>query len=215
MRIALTACSLIVFVYATEIHQDFANSVDTNQDEDKPAFGLINHPYVGIPVGAWKIIDSNATEIDTICNEQQTFCSNECGGQDLTLINFCNRSTVAWNCKCKNHVPDTPPYRWPATIAECHGKETTCNNGCSYGITKAICSKACNQYYKCNQAGSPPSGLQVENEYNIPNYNIVTENTGIHSPLNASIAFKLHVSSFIQLVVTPFFIGILQIFLIY
>lgn len=45
MRIALTACSLIVFVYATEIHQDFANSVDTNQDEDKPAFGLINHPY--------------------------------------------------------------------------------------------------------------------------------------------------------------------------
>ncbi|KAF1805987.1 hypothetical protein FB192DRAFT_1276521 [Mucor lusitanicus] len=109
---------------------------------------------------------------------------------------------MAWNCKCKNHVPDTPPYGWPITISECHGKETACNHGCSSGSTNAICLKACGQYYKCNQAGSPPSGLRVDNENDVPNYSIA----GIQSPLNSSnaaAAVQWHVSfsSFVQLFV--------------
>ncbi|KAL0136164.1 hypothetical protein V8B55DRAFT_1579250 [Mucor lusitanicus] len=105
---------------------------------------------------------------------------------------------MAWNCKCKNHVPETPPYGWPSTIAECHGKETTCNNGCFSGSTKDICLKACGQYYKCNQAGSPPSGLRVDNENQIPKYSMTT---GIDSPLNSSsAAVQWHTAVFSSLV---------------
>ncbi|KAL7332608.1 hypothetical protein PS15p_201637 [Mucor circinelloides] len=202
MKIILLVCILFACASTLETRQDFVDNADANQEEEKPDVGgSLNRPYVGIPVGTWKITDLNVTERDVICNEQQTFCSNECGGNDLVVINFCNRLTMAWNCKCKNHVPDTPPYGWPSTIAECHGKETTCNNGCSSGTTKAICLKACNQYYKCNQAGSPPSGLRVDNENDVPTYSIATESNGLQSPLNSSsAALQLHVSfSFIQL----------------
>ncbi|KAI8644686.1 hypothetical protein BD408DRAFT_110081 [Parasitella parasitica] len=121
---------------------------------------------------------------------------------------------MAWNCKCKNHVPDTPPYGWPNTIAECRGKEATCIKRCSPGTTNGICLKACSQYYKCNQAGSPPSGLQVENEDSIPNYNLVAENMSANSPLQPSGAQLLHASSFAQLsVAAGFFVVILQTFL--
>ncbi|KAL0141173.1 hypothetical protein V8B55DRAFT_1379602 [Mucor lusitanicus] len=201
-RSNLAVCLLIVCASAAEIHQDFVDNVDSSQDEDKPTSGSINHPYVGIPIGTWKITDLSTAERDHVCNEQQTFCSNKCGGQDLVTINFCNTTTMAWNCKCKNHVPDTPPYGWPITISECHGKETACNHGCSSGSTNAICLKACGQYYKCNQAGSPPSGLRVDNENDVPNYSIA----GIQSPLNSSnaaAAVQWHVSfsSFVQLFV--------------
>lgn len=47
---------------------------------------------------------------------------------------------------------------------------TACNNRCPYDTTKTICLKACTQYYKYNQASTPPSGLQVMNECDIPNY---------------------------------------------
>ncbi|KAK4513102.1 uncharacterized protein ATC70_000140 [Mucor velutinosus] len=197
-RILLIAYWLTVYVLGSEIHQDFVDNVDPSQDEDNPASGSTHHPYVGIPVGTWKMIDLSTVEKDEICSEQQTFCSNECGGYDLTIVNFCNRTTMAWNCKCKNHVPDTPPYGWPSTIAECHGKETACNNGCSSGSTKAICLKACGQYYKCNQAGSPPSSLRVDNENDVPNYSIA----GIQSPLNSSnaaVQWHISLSSFVQL----------------
>ncbi|GAN05627.1 hypothetical protein MAM1_0097d05099 [Mucor ambiguus] len=103
-----------------------------------------------------------------------------------------------WHGIANNHVPDTPPYGWPSAIAECHGKETACNNGCSSGSTKTICLKACGQYYKCNQAGSPSSGLRVDNENEAPSYSIA----GIGSPLNSSsTAVQWHVrfSSFVQL----------------
>ncbi|CAO3636973.1 unnamed protein product [Mucor fragilis] len=202
-RTHLTVCLLISCASAAETHQDFVDNVDAIQDEDSPTARSANHPYVGIPVGVWKITDLTTSERDMVCNEQQAFCNNECGGQDLVLTNFCNTSTMAWNCKCKNHVPDTPPYGWPNTIAECRGKETACNNGCSSGSTNAICLKACSQYYKCNQAGSPPSGLQVDNENDVPSYSVAAATSGgIQSPLNtSSAAVQRHVClpSFVQL----------------
>lgn len=45
-------------------------------------------------------------------------------------------------------------------------------NGCTYGATKDICVKACNKYFKCNQAGSPLSGLRIEREDQIPSYSL-------------------------------------------
>lgn len=47
---------------------------------------------------------------------------------------------------------------------------TACSNGCPYGTAKTICLKACTEYYIYNQASIPPSGLQVVNECDIPNY---------------------------------------------
>ncbi|KAI9249935.1 hypothetical protein EDC94DRAFT_527401 [Helicostylum pulchrum] len=79
---------------------------------------------------------------------------------------------MSWMCSCQNQVPDVPPYHWPITLAECHGRESSCMNGCTYGTTKDVCMKACNKYYKCDKAGSPSSGLRVEKEQDKPAYSL-------------------------------------------
>lgn len=48
MRIALIVFSLILLTSATENHQDFVNSADTNQEEEKSTSGAANHPYGNI-----------------------------------------------------------------------------------------------------------------------------------------------------------------------
>lgn len=151
-------------------NQDFIDN-DTVTDEPSLA-GTPNHPYVGIPIGTWKITDLGTDERKLLCQQQQEFCTTECGGDRLVKKNFCNLGTMGWICKCQNHVPDNPPYQWPVALAECHGRENSCIKGCTYGATKEICIKACNKYFKCNQAGSPLSGLRIEREDQIPSYSL-------------------------------------------
>ncbi|KAI8984015.1 hypothetical protein BDF20DRAFT_804540, partial [Mycotypha africana] len=79
---------------------------------------------------------------------------------------------MAWNCACQNHVPDTPPYSWPITIAECQGKEASCSQQCNYGVTQNVCLKGCKRYFKCNKPGGPKSGLQVKDENQLPDYDL-------------------------------------------
>lgn len=79
----------------------------------------------------------------------------------------------------QDQVPTVPPYHWPVAIAECHGKELSCSNACSDGATKDICTQACSRYYRCDQAGSPPSGLKVDDENKIPVYQVPVSNGSI------------------------------------
>ncbi|KAI9352422.1 hypothetical protein BD770DRAFT_474469 [Pilaira anomala] len=79
---------------------------------------------------------------------------------------------MSWMCSCQNQVPNVPPHHWPIALAECNGREASCKEGCGFDSTKTICIHACYKYFKCDKAGSPSSGLRVENEQDEPNYNI-------------------------------------------
>ncbi|KAI7893415.1 uncharacterized protein EV154DRAFT_561410 [Mucor mucedo] len=43
-----------------------------------------NHPYVGLPIGTWRITDFNSSRREEICSSQQDFCVNKCENQVRT-----------------------------------------------------------------------------------------------------------------------------------
>ncbi|KAI9251193.1 hypothetical protein BY458DRAFT_482408 [Sporodiniella umbellata] len=88
---------------------------------------------------------------------------------------------MGWGCTCKNQVPTVPPYHWPVSVAECRGKESSCINACSDGAIKDLCTKACSRYYVCDQAGSPPSGLKVDDKDIKPIYQVSVSDGSVYS----------------------------------
>ncbi|KAI8062960.1 hypothetical protein BDF21DRAFT_347427 [Thamnidium elegans] len=99
---------------------------------------------------------------------------------------------MSWMCSCQNQVPDVPPYHWPITLAECHGREASCINGCTYGTTKEICIKACNKYYRCDKAGSPSSGLRVEKEQDKPTYSLTNNANSVVYIMKFTVCIFFH-----------------------
>ncbi|KAL1928698.1 hypothetical protein VTP01DRAFT_2484 [Rhizomucor pusillus] len=136
------------------------------------AGGHAQTPIVGLPISSWSILQLDDQSRASVCNQQQGFCNDQCGGGNMTTINFCNVTTMAWDCKCQNKVPDCPPYQWPVTVAECKGRESACQAGCTDESTKDLCTNACSHYYKCNRPGGPPSKLHTENPDQVPVYEV-------------------------------------------
>jgi hypothetical protein len=115
--------------------------------------------------------------------------------QKKKIIKECNISL-----RLKNHVPITPPYHWPVTVAECHGKESSCRNSCSEGVIKDLCSQACAKYYRCDAAGSPPSGLKVDEADQAPIYHLPVSRASVLLPYSSTII------KFLMLILTLIFI---------
>ncbi|KAI8331479.1 hypothetical protein BC941DRAFT_474823 [Chlamydoabsidia padenii] len=113
-----------------------------------------NSPKIGLQLGTWSILDLNETQRGAVCDEQIQFCKNDCGD---TSINFCDSKTMQWGCNCQQKLPKSLPFQWPVTVAECSGKEKTCESGCA----DQNCRDLCQNYFKCNRPGSEPSKLRM------------------------------------------------------
>ncbi|ORZ15310.1 hypothetical protein BCR42DRAFT_376481 [Absidia repens] len=66
-----------------------------------------------------------------------------------------------WGCTCQQKIPNSLPFQWPVTVAECNGKENTCEAGCGNGAQADLCRNLCSGYFKCNRPGSEPSKLRL------------------------------------------------------
>ncbi|KAI7852519.1 hypothetical protein BDC45DRAFT_443931 [Circinella umbellata] len=86
---------------------------------------------------------------------------------------------MAWNCSCRNKVPDSPPYQWPVTLAECTGREQKCQAKCTNQSTQQLCIEGCAKYFRCNRPGGPQSQLQVMDPNMTPKYDDPTSNATV------------------------------------
>ncbi|KAI9252429.1 hypothetical protein BDA99DRAFT_587930 [Phascolomyces articulosus] len=104
---------------------------------------------------------------------------------------------MAWGCNCRNKVPDSPPYQWPVTLAECTGKERNCEIGCNDQPAKDLCIEGCNKYFRCNRPGGPQSRLQTLHPDIAPNYDTTTAKSNTLSPLSGGLPLLLLLLSII------------------
>ncbi|CAO3613874.1 unnamed protein product [Cunninghamella blakesleeana] len=116
---------------------------------------------INIPLGTWSINDLNSTERTLICDQQKSYCINDCGSNQLTKLNFCQVDTLNWGCTCQNKLPNSLPFQWPVVIAECNGKEKACEAECN-GVTDDLCRQSCSNYYKCGKPGGQISHLRAD-----------------------------------------------------
>ncbi|CAO3659714.1 hypothetical protein G6F70_003839 [Rhizopus microsporus] len=176
---------ILLLLFSVIVSFSKETQFDPNPDESGPVAGSTPyHPYIGLPVTTWSIIQLNETERTSVCNNQTSFCKDQCGGDNYITTNFCNTTTMAWGCNCSNHIPSSPPYHWPIVVAECQGKESSCLAGCGDGVAKDICRDACSRYYKCDQAGGPKSGLRVDRPDQPPVYDVPVISNSLASTLS-------------------------------
>ncbi|KAI7899940.1 uncharacterized protein BX663DRAFT_519047 [Cokeromyces recurvatus] len=151
------AASQLVRVYADE-----GDSNNNNSTEQRPA----NLPHVG-----WTILRIDPSSRENLCQRQIAYCFNNCGGPNNTPKNFCNATSMAWNCGCDRKEADFAPYLWPVVQAECTGKSQDCQLICNQDkVNPSACSTACTSYYQCGTEFAPPSYLETENSSDEPSY---------------------------------------------
>ncbi|KAI9495533.1 hypothetical protein BDB00DRAFT_813690 [Zychaea mexicana] len=122
-------------------------------------------------------------------------------------FSFCNQTTMAWGCNCRNKVPDCPPYQWPVTLAECRGREQKCEAGCSTNHpTKDICTDGCKSYFRCNRPGGPQSRLQTEQPNISPVYDMTTSAT------SSATAFRMFSPSIVAAVMVDLLLSLLVLY---
>ncbi|KAJ8655614.1 hypothetical protein O0I10_008702 [Lichtheimia ornata] len=121
---------------------------------------------LAIPIGTWSILELNDTARSDVCHQQIDFCDEECGGSDQVSLNFCKEDTMEWGCNCKSKIPECAPYQWPVTVAECRGRETKCQEGCTDSVTQELCKDGCSEYFRCQRPGGPASQLRSESVNN-------------------------------------------------
>ncbi|KAI8144518.1 hypothetical protein BJV82DRAFT_607596 [Fennellomyces sp. T-0311] len=143
---------------------------NANSSAAAPADDSSHSVNIGLPIGTWSILQLNESSRAAVCKQQNDFCASECGGPAMTSLNFCNQTTMAWGCNCRNKVPDCPPYQWPVTLAECQGREQKCESGCTDHPTESLCVEGCTKYFRCNRPGGPQSRLQTNHPDATPIY---------------------------------------------
>lgn len=47
-------------------------------------------------------------------------------------------------------------------MAECRGRETKCQEGCTDSVTQELCKDGCSEYFRCQRPGGPASQLRSE-----------------------------------------------------
>lgn len=52
------------------------------------------------------------------------------------------------------------------TVAECRGRETKCQEGCTDSVTQELCKDGCSEYFRCQRPGGPASQLRSESVNN-------------------------------------------------
>ncbi|CAO3644673.1 unnamed protein product [Cunninghamella echinulata] len=146
---------LIIILFLPFIITQTDNDDFSSSSNDKSSQKNIN-----LPLGDWSINELNITEKTLICDQQKSYCMNVCN--QVTNLNFCDINTLKWGCTCQNKLPDSLPFQWPVVIAECNGKEKTCEAGCN-GLTDGLCKQSCMSYFKCNRpGGGVPSNLRSD-----------------------------------------------------
>ncbi|KAI8089293.1 uncharacterized protein BX664DRAFT_262918 [Halteromyces radiatus] len=119
-----------------------------------------------------------------------------------------------WSCSCQNKIPDVLPFQWPVTVAECNGKEQTCESGCGSGSTADLCRSQCSQYFKCNRPGSQPSSLRLDYPPSSSSSSSSSSTSSSASSLSSSLTFSIPFvkSIFISYPIVLLFICIVSFF---
>ncbi|CAO3662779.1 unnamed protein product [Umbelopsis ramanniana] len=95
-----------------------------------------------------------------------------CGSPSQAVTNFCNATSMAWNCICANGSNGSnATYLNPVPFAECNGKSIACTAACPADALRSTCVQACTNYYSCGTAKAPTSYLQTGGENDTPAYN--------------------------------------------
>ncbi|CAO3648319.1 unnamed protein product [Mucor hiemalis] len=158
----LSYCLPLLMIVQAAVAQTNSSLPAQQQPTDKPA---------GLPTVQWDILRMEPNARENLCQRQTAYCANNCGGPSEAPKNFCNSTSMAWGCGCKNKNPDFTPFLWPVVQAECSGKLQECQILCNTETNRSnTCATTCNAYYQCGTDKAPPSYLQTENPTDTPSY---------------------------------------------
>ncbi|KAJ2019537.1 hypothetical protein IWW57_005095 [Coemansia sp. S610] len=118
----------------------------------------------------WKITSLDKGTRENTCSRQVQACQNNCGGPTLAPMAFCNATTMAWGCGCKNNTPNMEVWNWPVPAADCSGSLNVCKNNCSTKNNTSECFINCTKTHMCNTEDAPvsytsSSDIAVEPKY--------------------------------------------------
>ncbi|KAI8584317.1 hypothetical protein K450DRAFT_219292 [Umbelopsis ramanniana AG] len=120
----------------------------------------------------WTILNIDAGERANICQRQISYCSTMCGSPSQAATNFCNATSMAWNCVCTNsNNGSNATYLDPVSFAECNGKSIACSAACPADAQRSTCVQSCTNFYSCGTSKAPASYLQTGNQNDTPAYN--------------------------------------------
>ncbi|KAJ2715792.1 hypothetical protein H4R19_001006 [Coemansia spiralis] len=120
---------------------------------------------------AWKITSIDSGARANLCDRQIQTCQNNCGGPDKAPMAFCNSTTMAWGCGCKEKTPDFEKWNWPVPAADCTGSATTCRANCNGASgDRSACFGNCDKTHKCNTDDAPISYTETSDVAVAPKY---------------------------------------------
>ncbi|KAI9596245.1 hypothetical protein BDF19DRAFT_438583 [Syncephalis fuscata] len=133
----------------------------------------------------WQITSLSTGDREHICAQNMAYCFNNCNGK--APMNFCNTTTMGWNCGCADKTPDLADYQWPIVRAECSGRFNQCQLKCQKDPVKMIeCSTKCSDTYKCDYGKMPPSNLRVKSPSSVPDYTGVVVSSNSNNSSSSS-----------------------------
>ncbi|KAJ2785159.1 hypothetical protein GGI15_002019 [Coemansia interrupta] len=102
-----------------------------------------------------------------LCAEQVLFCTNVCGGENLTREAFCNSNTLGSKCACSNGAEAAiKRYQWPAFQRVCEIQRQECRAACDRSNIaaheKSFCFNSCDTRMACNTENAPDLKIMVQ-----------------------------------------------------
>jgi hypothetical protein len=118
----------------------------------------------------WELKDEPIATRRTLCESNKAICATHCGGANKAPMNFCNVTTMGWNCGCSDKTPTLEDHEWPIVYAECQGRRLDCQKKCSdVPVDKyPACQNECTETYDCDRGKMPPSNLRVSSVEVVP-----------------------------------------------
>jgi hypothetical protein len=108
---------------------------------------------------AFDLTSSDSARRSVICTEQRAYCSSYCGLPTNVKINFCDTTSMKWNCACHNPMQATHPgatdSQFPVQVHQCQGEKWQCKQQCLSASEVGTCQDQCELKYLC---GYPTGG---------------------------------------------------------